>query len=317
MQKLFLFFKSVKLAVVLLIFITVTSILATLVPQGKEIAFYYHTYPSFVASLIVNTQFDNYFRSFLFILSAVLFFINLSVCTVDRFVRELKGKRKRRYGPDMIHVGLLILIIGSLTTFLGRKEGSMYMAEGDEIKLPGGYVVHLETFDYLTYEDGKPKDWISTVDVYKNDELVVDSFPIEVNKPLNVGRIDLFQASYAEQPRVILIDNNGREVIVAEGETLESNDAVYRFAGIYADPDDGNQPAAFIEKYVNRQNTDVIKLKPESEFLDFVTKEFGVYNVTGLQAVIDPGYIPALIGLILAGLGLAITYLQKIGDKEI
>ena len=45
--------------------------------------------------------------------------------------------------------------------------------------------------------------------------------------------------------------------------------------------------------------------------------DFGVFNVTGLQAVVDPGYTPALIGLILAGLGLAITYLQKIGDKEI
>lgn len=307
-----------KLAVVLLIVITVTSILATLIPQGKELAFYYHTYPQFVASLIVNAQLDNYFRSFFFILAAILFFVNLCVCAVDRITREFTGRRKKkRFGPDMIHIGLLILIVGSMVTFIGRREGSMYMAAGDEIKLPGDYVVHLETFDFFTYDDGKPKDWISTVDVFKDDKLVIDSFAIEVNKPLRVGRVELFQSSYAEEARVKFTDPTGREFSVSQGKALETPQAAYVFSGIFSDSDAPGGSAVYFEKYVNRESAGTVKLLPEDDLDGWIVGDFGVYNVTGLQAVIDPGFVPVLIGLILAGLGLTITYLQKIGDKEI
>ena len=317
MQKLFLFFKSVKLAVVLLIFITVTSVLATLIPQAKELAFYYHTYPQFLASLIVNLQLDNYFRSFLFIVAAVLFFVNLGVCAVERLVREFTGRRKKRFGPDLIHVGLLILIIGSLVTFVARREGSMYLAAGDEVKLPSGHMLRLESFEFLTYDDGKPKDWISTVDVFKDDELVIDSFPIEVNKPLRVGRIDLFQSSYAEEARVQFTDPSGRRVSVSQGKPLETPEAVYAFSGIFSDSDAPDGTAAYFEKYVNRENVGTVRVIPDDEIDGWVVGALGVFNVTGLQAVIDPGFVPVLIGLIMTALGLTITYLQKIGDKEI
>ena len=316
MRKLYQFFKSVKLAVVLLIFITATSVLATLVPQGRELDFYYDSYPPFLTSIILNTQFNDFFRSFLFIFAMILFFVNLSVCTVDRLVREFKGKRKKRFGPDMIHVGLLVLIVGSLVTFLGRQEGFMYMAPGDEIKLPGDYVVQLETFDFFTYDDGRPKDWISTVDVYQGDERIIDSFPIEVNKPLNVGRIDVFQTSYAEESRVVLRDRSGRTVQLGESRPLESPDAAYILVGLGNDPHGSKDTAAYIEKWQRRERTDAFTVVSGDNFAGFTVVDLGMVNVTGLQAVIDPGFLPALIGLILAGLGLAITYLQKIGDKE-
>jgi cytochrome c biogenesis protein len=316
-QKLFLFFKSVKLAVVVLIFIAVTSILATLVPQGRDLAFYYHTYSPIVASLIVNSGFDNFFRSFLFILAAILFFLNLGVCAVDRLVRELKGKRRKRFGPDMIHVGMLILVVGSLVTFIGRKEGSTFLAIGDEINLPGGYLLHLENFEFFTYEDGKPKDWISTVDVFKDGELIVDSYEIEVNRPLNVGRIDVFQSSYGEEGRVYLTDPAGRQEIVKQGGRFETDQATYVFSGIFADPDAAGQSAAYFQRSVNSVNSSIVKRTVEDSIDGWTVGDFGVFNVTGLQAVMDPGFVPALVGLILAGIGLAVTYLQKIGDKEI
>ena len=42
-----------------------------------------------------------------------------------------------------------------------------------------------------------------------------------------------------------------------------------------------------------------------------------VREVTGLQAVSDPGYIPALIGFILSVIGLVWTYVQKFKKKEL
>jgi hypothetical protein len=35
---------------------------------------------------------------------------------------------------------------------------------------------------------------------------------------------------------------------------------------------------------------------------------------TGLQAVIDPGYLLVLISLIISGLGVCLTFFQKLGD---
>ena len=317
MLKIYQFFKSVKLAVVLIIIIVVTSVLATLVPQNRDLAFYYHSYPQWLTWLILKLQINTFFRSFIFITTAVLFFINLSACTVDRFFREIKGKRKRRYGPDMIHVGLLIVIVGSLVTFMGRKEGFMYMANGDEVKLPGGYVIELESYEFFAYPDGSPKDWISTVNVYEDGEMIVDSYRVEVNKPLNVGNIDVFQSSYAKESRAILVDDNGKSTPIAEGKVLRTDSAHYLLSGIGADPDKEGKLAAFFEKWQDSERTDYIKLAIDDEIDGYVLKELGVYDVTGLQAVIDPGFLPALIGLIICGIGLTLTYLQKIGDKEI
>ena len=48
------------------LYITVASILATLVPQGKELAFYYHNYSRALAWSIVTTRFHHFFRYVLF-----------------------------------------------------------------------------------------------------------------------------------------------------------------------------------------------------------------------------------------------------------
>ena len=165
MKGLYKFLKSIKLAIVLISYITITSIIATLIPQGKEAAFYAQKYGVFLSWLIQSIGFDNFFKAFLFILPSTLFFLNLGVCAVDRLVKEFRGKMKKRFGPDIIHVGLLLLIVGSMFTFLLREEGFMYMGVGEIIKLQKKYQLYLEDYKFLIYPDGRPKDWISTLSV--------------------------------------------------------------------------------------------------------------------------------------------------------
>ncbi len=38
---------------------------------------------------------------------------------------------------------------------------------------------------------------------------------------------------------------------------------------------------------------------------------------TGLKAVDDPGVVPVIIAFILIGLGLALTFTQKLGDNKL
>jgi cytochrome c biogenesis protein ResB len=161
---LFKFFRSVKLAIVLILIITFTSIISTFIPQNKEILFYMETYRKFTSWFILTSGFNSFFKSYIFIVPSVLFFLNLSVCTFDRLKGRIKRKAKNRFGPDILHVGLLILIIGGMITFMGRTEAFVRMEEGEVISLTGGYTLTLKDFDFLKYENGRPKDWISTVD---------------------------------------------------------------------------------------------------------------------------------------------------------
>jgi len=162
------FFRSLKLAIVLILFITLTSLISTLIPQSKELEYYLGSYSRFTAWLIVSSGFDNFFRSFIFLAPSVLFFLNLSTCTFHRFKNRLVKKAKKRFGPDILHIGLLVMIIGGVVTVAGREEGYSMLEIGESVNVPGGYVLTLENFEFLKYENGSPKDWISTVKVCRN-----------------------------------------------------------------------------------------------------------------------------------------------------
>ncbi len=67
MTRILSFFKSVRLAIVLILYLAIASILATLIPQGKDPAVYYSMYPAFVAAAVIFAQFHRFFQSFLFL----------------------------------------------------------------------------------------------------------------------------------------------------------------------------------------------------------------------------------------------------------
>jgi cytochrome c biogenesis protein ResB len=118
------FFRSVKLAVVLLLIIVILSIMATLIPQTQDPGLYFHAYPPLLARVVIALGFDDFFRSLLFPVPVGVFFVNLSVCAVDRLVRRSEGRAKRRRGPDLIHVGLLVLIVGAMVSVFFRREAT-------------------------------------------------------------------------------------------------------------------------------------------------------------------------------------------------
>jgi hypothetical protein len=310
LEALYKFFKSIKLAVVLILIIAVLSILSTLVLQGKDTAFYFHTYGAFWAQVILRLGFNNFFRSLLFLAPAGLFFLNLSVCTVDRLVNRERRKARRRHGPDLIHIGLLLLIIGAMFTVFGRREGMVYMGEGDEIALPGEYTLQLLEYRYEEYENGRPKDWISTVEVRREGEILIASFPIEVNKPLKIGGIKVYQTSFAREDRATLRDAQGTSAPIANGEGFEWQGAAVIFQGI-----EGS--TGVFEKWENHTRTEVYRIGVGETIGEYTLEELGSRDVTGLKAVKDSGFIPVVISLIIFAAGLTLTLLQKRKDKDI
>ncbi len=96
-MKIFLqFFNSVKLAIVLLIIITLASIIGTLIPQDRTMQEYVFHYGK-LAKVLTSLEFTNIYNSFWYVGLLFLFSINIIVCTLTR----LSPKWKRAFNPKM------------------------------------------------------------------------------------------------------------------------------------------------------------------------------------------------------------------------
>ncbi|MGA3084823.1 MAG: cytochrome c biogenesis protein ResB [Thermodesulfobacteriota bacterium] len=79
------FFASVKLALVLLITLAITSILGTVLPQGEPLAFYEQRYGLVAGKLVRFFQLYDMYHSWWFQCLLLLLTVNLLVCSLKRF----------------------------------------------------------------------------------------------------------------------------------------------------------------------------------------------------------------------------------------
>lgn len=79
------FFSSVKLALFTFFVLAITSIIGTVIQQGKEMQYYIDTFGAGTAKLFQLFNVPDMYNSWWFVSLLVLFSINLTVCTIDRF----------------------------------------------------------------------------------------------------------------------------------------------------------------------------------------------------------------------------------------
>ena len=210
----------------------------------------------------------------------------------------------------VLTLGLLVLIIGAMFSVAGRRESLVYMGKGDEIRLNGEYTVRLVDFEYQEYEDGRPKDWISTVEVRRDGELLHPSFAIEVNKPLRIGGVRIYQSSFGREDRALLRDADGITRPIASSQGFEMEGAVVVFRGIEG-------AAAVFERWEQHTRTAIYRSGIGETIGEYTITRLDSREVTGLKAVKDPGFIPVVIALIIVAAGLTLTLIQKGKDKDI
>lgn len=107
MKKVLTFLRSMRFGIVLLVLIAVCSVAGTVIPQGREIAWYAQTYPSFHGTLLL-LRLNRVFESWYFIALLVLLCLNLSLCSLLRIrsvVRAAKGETERAAKlPDTVRL---------------------------------------------------------------------------------------------------------------------------------------------------------------------------------------------------------------------
>lgn len=100
MDRVWNFFTSVKLAIVTLIVLAVTSIFGTLIEQNQPPEKYHEIYEDWAFALLDRLNMFDMYHSVWFLLLLVLFTVNLSCCTIDRFPKMLKVVRNPRTKLD-------------------------------------------------------------------------------------------------------------------------------------------------------------------------------------------------------------------------
>lgn len=62
--------------------------------------------------------------------------------------------------------------------------------------LPSGRYLNMKEFIFETYQDGRPKDWISTINISQSLETTGENFQIQVNSPLRIDNLVIYQSGY-------------------------------------------------------------------------------------------------------------------------
>ena len=107
MKKVFNFLRSMRFGIILLVLIAACSVVGTVIPQGREIAWYAQTYRSFHGYILL-LRLNRIFESWYFIALLVLLCLNLSLCSILRIrtvVKAAKGETGRAAGtPDTVQL---------------------------------------------------------------------------------------------------------------------------------------------------------------------------------------------------------------------
>lgn len=307
---------SMRLAIGLVVYLALASTLATLVPQGLEPEVYLANYPKLLAELIVQTGFSSFFGSILFIIPGFLFFANLSACTVKRFAREVKKTGRRRFGPDILHLGLMLLVIGAAVSYSGHKEGSVQLLPGEAVNLPDGSVLRLKDFRFERYDDGRPRDWVSVVSLSKGDDVIREDYEIRVNRPLRHAGLTLYQSTYQNTLALLVEDATGQYRLSPGEELTLSGIGLFFMGPEGSDPSGGAMAPSGLDGRAVLQVTDqggqrVERLSAGQSIGPVRMVGFESRLATGIEAVQDPGYPLVVIALVLVALGTCVTFIQK------
>jgi cytochrome c biogenesis protein len=145
------FFASVKLALVLLFALAVTSILGTVLPQGEPLEFYAQGYSPWAGRLIQVFQLYDMYHSWWFQWLLVLLAINLIVCSIRRFSTTWKVIKA---SPRNVSQDLFTGLPFSHRFFMKKKDFDLqawlnslsrfHMGKPESMETPEGKAFYLE-----------------------------------------------------------------------------------------------------------------------------------------------------------------------------
>jgi cytochrome c biogenesis protein len=250
------------------------------------------------------------------------------------------------FGPDLVHLGLLVILGGGISSGLLATRSSLALAEGETAAVPrAGFSVRLDRFETEYYPGGGVKDWKSSLTVIDNGRAAAAG-TVEVNHPLRYRGFNFYQSGYgrdwsAAELEVEVRKKNdpafSRRFTVKPGGRFEPGDAdvtrvelrsfVPDFVlgegnRVMSRSDEPRNPAALIEAFrgegqvfqgwvfANYPDFQGMKRTGDSPVL-FYLRDFRAAQYSVVEAARDPGAPVIWAGCAVLMLGLALAFYRR------
>ncbi len=185
-------------------------------PQGLSESEYLSRFGDLPSRLILLLGLDRFGSSPVLLGLLLLFWINLAACTLPRLGRTLQSRRFRRIGPDLTHIGLLILLAA---TAFGAASG---MSEQAALKPGEGF--RLADRNFLLEEIARSRR--------NNSEMLTETarlklgepgsegaaVDLRVNRPYRFGGYRILLLGIEQRRALRLRAQAGEELLFARGE---------------------------------------------------------------------------------------------------
>ncbi len=273
-KKFILNISSLRFAILLIIFIAISSGVGTFIPQGndqQEYIDFYNETPIFGfinGYQVLKLELDHVYTSKWFLFSLILLCISLAACSFRRQIPSLKAAlkwtdykdekkfyklelttnyeiiqnvdhilkadsllRKKgwsiskfknrlsarkglvgKLGPIIVHIGLIILLIGSAYGNFSSQSKEQYLRLGESLDLINESThskvkIRLKDFLIERESDGKPKQFISNLEFFSKEQSLNEIKTTQVNKPIRFKGLTIYQADWSVSNIVVEIDN--------------------------------------------------------------------------------------------------------------
>jgi len=100
------------------------------------------------------------------------------------------------FGSDVVHLGLLIILVGGIVSGLWGVRGSLALLENQTLPVPrADFSIRLDKFITEFYPSGSVKDWKSELTIIEGGKPVLQK-SVEVNHPLSYRGFVFYQSGY-------------------------------------------------------------------------------------------------------------------------
>ena len=116
-----------------------------------------------------------------------------------------------KLGPIIVHIGLIVLLIGSAYGSFTSQSKEQYLIPGESLDLinestNSKATIKLDNFVIERESDGIPKQFISRLDFFSEDPKLNEIKTTKVNHPIRFKGLTIYQADWAVSNVVIEID---------------------------------------------------------------------------------------------------------------
>lgn len=135
-----------------------------------------------------------WYRSTLYMIPWFLFFLNLCACALKRFLRHFRGE-KLPWGADLIHLGLMLMLLWGFASTATRQEWYAEVEPGDILEMEGSGSWQVTELLRRDWPDGSPQEWITVLQPETEAEST-DVLRVRVNHPARIGPYRVYQQAF-------------------------------------------------------------------------------------------------------------------------